>query len=126
MAELKKHEITDVVLIEDQLSLHYKEPDHISPGISLAKYNYTADEETIHKDDSKFSAIVDKEKGLVSWERFIAHVAKYNELLEKCNVVGTPGSGFGKSGEGYLRLTAFGDRERTKVAVERIKNHFGK
>ena len=83
LAELKKHEITDVVLIEDQLSLHYKEPDHISPGISLAKYNYTADEETIHKDGSKFSAIVDKEKGLVSWERFIAHVAKYNELLEK-------------------------------------------
>ena len=89
LAELKKHEITDVVLIEDQLSLHYKEPDHISPGISLAKYNYTADEETIHKDDSKFSAIVDKEKGLVSWERFIAHVAKYNELLEKCNALET-------------------------------------
>lgn len=89
LAELKKHEITDVVLIEDQLSLHYKEPDHISPGISLAKYNYTADEETIHKDGSKFSAIVDKEKGLVSWERFIAHVAKYNELLEKYNALET-------------------------------------
>ena len=89
LAELKKHEITDVVLIEDQLSLHYKEPDHISPGISLAKYNYTADEETIHKDGSKFSAIVDKEKGLVSWERFIAHVAKYNKLLEKYNALET-------------------------------------
>ena len=43
LAELKKHEITDIVLNGDQLSLHYKEPDHISPGISLAKYNYTAD-----------------------------------------------------------------------------------
>ena len=82
LAELKKHEITDIVLNGDQLSLHYKEPDHISPGISLAKYNYTADEETIHKDGSKFSAIVDKEKGLVS-------VAKYNELLEKYNALET-------------------------------------
>ena len=89
LAELKKHEITDIVLNGDQLSLHYKEPDHISPGISLAKYNYTADEETIHKDGSKFSAIIDKEKGLVSWERFIAHVAKYNELLEKYNALET-------------------------------------
>lgn len=89
LAELKKHEITDVVLIEDQLSLHYKEPDHNSTGISLSKYNSTADEETIHKDGSKFSAIVDKEKGLVSWERFIAHVAKYNELLEKYNALET-------------------------------------
>lgn len=87
--KLTEHEITDVVLNGDQLSLHYKEPDHISPGISLAKYNYTADEETIHKDGSKFSAIVDKEKGLVSWERFIAHVAKYNELLEKYNALET-------------------------------------
>ena len=58
-------------------------------------------------------------EGYTSWSFF-------DELLEKCNVVGTPGSGFGKAGEGYLRLTAFGDRERTKVAVERIKNHFGK
>lgn len=89
LAELKRHEITDVVLIEDQLSLHYKEPDHNSTGISLSKYNSTADEETIHKDGSKFSAIVDKEKGLVSWERFIAHVAKYNELLEKYNALET-------------------------------------
>ena len=89
LAELKKHEITDVVLIEDQLSLHYKEPDHNSTGISLSKYNSTADEETIHKDGSKFSAIVDKEKGLVSWEKFIAHVAKYNELLEKYNALET-------------------------------------
>jgi LL-diaminopimelate aminotransferase len=36
-------------------------------------------------------------------------------------VVGTPGSGFGPSGEGYLRLTAFGQRTQTAEAVERIK-----
>lgn len=49
-----------------------------------------------------------------SWEFF-------DLLLEKANVVGTPGSGFGKNGEGWFRLTAFGDRERTKEAMERIK-----
>ena len=42
-------------------------------------------------------------------------------LLERCQVVGTPGVGFGPCGEGYFRLTAFGDRERTREAVERIR-----
>lgn len=50
-----------------------------------------------------------------SWEFF-------DYLLEKANVVGTPGSGFGPSGEGYFRLTAFGSRENTIEAMERIKN----
>lgn len=45
----------------------------------------------------------------------------FDLLLEKANVVGTPGSGFGKNGEGYFRLTAFGDRANTIEAVERIK-----
>lgn len=52
---------------------------------------------------------------MTSWEFF-------DYLLEHANVVGTPGSGFGPSGEGYLRLTAFGTRENTAAAVERIKN----
>ena len=42
-------------------------------------------------------------------------------LLENCGVVGTPGVGFGECGEGYFRLTAFGDAEKTKVAAQRIK-----
>lgn len=49
-----------------------------------------------------------------SWEFF-------DYLLEKANVVGTPGSGFGPSGEGYFRLTAFGTYENTLEAIERIK-----
>ena len=57
-------------------------------------------------------------QGYTSWSFF-------DELLEKCNVVGTPGSGFGKMGEGYLRLTGFGTRERTIQAVDRIKSTFG-
>ena len=58
-------------------------------------------------------------QGFTSWSFF-------DELLAKCNVVGTPGSGFGKMGEGYLRLTGFGSRERTIEAIERIKKTFGK
>ncbi len=45
----------------------------------------------------------------------------FDMLLEKANVVGTPGSGFGPSGEGYFRLTAFGSAENTKKALERIR-----
>lgn len=58
-------------------------------------------------------------QGFTSWSFF-------DELLAKCNVVGTPGSGFGKMGEGYLRLTGFGSRKRTIEAIERIKKTFGK
>ncbi len=52
---------------------------------------------------------------MTSWEFF-------DQLLEKVNVVGTPGSGFGPHGEHYFRLTAFGSRENTIEAIERIRN----
>lgn len=52
---------------------------------------------------------------MTSWQFF-------DYLLENANVVGTPGSGFGPSGEGYFRLTAFGTHENTKAALERIKS----
>ena len=53
--------------------------------------------------------------GMSSWEFF-------DFLLEKLQVVGTPGAGFGKMGEGFFRLTAFGSRENTIEAMERIIN----
>ena len=53
--------------------------------------------------------------GMTSWEFF-------DYLLEKGHVVGTPGSGFGPSGEGYFRLTAFGSHENTKAAIERFRH----
>ena len=53
-----------------------------------------------------------------SWEFF-------DLLLEKANVVGTPGAGFGEMGEGCFRLTAFGDKDRTKEAAERIVKLLG-
>ena len=56
-------------------------------------------------------------EGKTSWEFF-------DFLLEELNIVGTPGSGFGPSGEGYFRLTAFGTREKTIEAIERINKKY--
>lgn len=53
--------------------------------------------------------------GVSSWQFF-------DQLLQEANVVGTPGSGFGACGEGYLRLSAFGTYENTVKAMDRIKN----
>lgn len=54
-------------------------------------------------------------KGMGSWDFF-------DLVLDRANVAITPGAGFGPSGEGYVRLTAFGDADATRQAVERIKN----
>ncbi len=56
--------------------------------------------------------------GSKSWDFF-------DTLLKEANVVGTPGAGFGNNGEGYFRLTAFGNREATVEAMERIKELLG-
>lgn len=53
--------------------------------------------------------------GISSWDLF-------DQLLNKAHVVGTPGSGFGASGEGYFRLSAFNSRENVNEALERVKN----
>lgn len=52
--------------------------------------------------------------GMDSWEYF-------DYLLNEAEIVGTPGAGFGKNGEGYFRLTAFGDAQKTVEAMERMK-----
>ncbi|PMB17703.1 LL-diaminopimelate aminotransferase [Fischerella thermalis CCMEE 5319] len=55
--------------------------------------------------------------GLSSWDFF-------DKLLHSCNVVGTPGSGFGAAGEGYFRISAFNSRENVEEAMKRITNRF--
>jgi len=50
---------------------------------------------------------------MASWDFF-------DKLMKEVKVIGTPGAGFGASGEGYFRLTAFNTRENTKRAIERI------
>ena len=57
--------------------------------------------------------------GMGSWEFF-------DKLLKEANVVTTPGAGFGPSGEGYIRLTAFGDADAPKEAVARIRTMLGR
>jgi len=52
--------------------------------------------------------------GMDSWQYF-------DLLLQKANLVGTPGAGFGPAGEGYFRLTAFGDKDRTREAMHRLE-----
>ena len=56
--------------------------------------------------------------GMGSWEFF-------DKLLNECHVVGTPGSGFGPSGEGYFRLSAFGSRKNVEEATKRILAKWG-
>lgn len=58
-------------------------------------------------------------EGMTSWDFF-------DKLLNECFVVGTPGSGFGPSGEGYFRLSAFGERANVEEAVKRIVEKWGK
>lgn len=55
--------------------------------------------------------------GMDSWQYFDA-------LLHRCQLVGTPGCGFGSCGEGYFRLTAFNTIENTRRAVERLENFY--
>ncbi|NET10994.1 MAG: aminotransferase class I/II-fold pyridoxal phosphate-dependent enzyme, partial [Symploca sp. SIO2B6] len=55
--------------------------------------------------------------GLSSWDFF-------DKLLQTCNVVGTPGSGFGAAGEGYFRISAFNSRENVNTAMQRITDTF--
>jgi LL-diaminopimelate aminotransferase len=57
-------------------------------------------------------------EGQTSWQFF-------DTLLEKCHIVGTPGSGFGPSGEGYFRISAFNSRENVEEAMARIGKAFG-
>ena len=57
--------------------------------------------------------------GLSSWDFF-------DKLLQECHVVGTPGSGFGPAGEGYFRLSAFGDKDKVREAVKRIEQKWGR
>lgn len=54
--------------------------------------------------------------GLTSWEFF-------DKLLNECHVISTPGSGFGSKGEGFVRLSAFGNKENVIKAIENIKKN---
>ncbi len=93
--------------IRDQVAYYMKNAAAIRAGLAEAGF------ETFGGVNAPYIWLSTPE-GMTSWEFF-------DYLLETANVVGTPGSGFGPSGEGYFRLTAFGTYENTLAALERIK-----
>lgn len=93
--------------LKEQVAYYMKNAAYISQGLKAAGY-------TVSGGVNAPYIWLKAPGGMSSWDFF-------DYLLEKANVVGTPGVGFGPSGEGYFRLTAFGSYENTVEAVERIK-----
>ena len=93
--------------VKEQVDYYMRNAEVISRGLREAGY-------TVFGGVNSPYIWLKTPEGMSSWHFF-------DELLERAGVVGTPGSGFGPSGEGYFRLTAFGTYENTVRAVERIR-----
>ena len=93
--------------LSEQISYYMKNAKAIRQGLS--SYGYT-----VYGGDNAPYIWWKVPNGKKSWQFF-------DELLEKIQIVGTPGVGFGVNGEGFFRLTAFGTYENTIEALERIK-----
>ena len=93
--------------LKDQVAYYMNNAKTIKEGLAAAGY-------TVYGGVNAPYIWLKTPETMNSWEFF-------DYLLENANVVGTPGSGFGPSGEGYFRLTAFGNYENTVKALERIK-----
>ena len=93
--------------LSEQISYYMKNAKAIRQGLS--SYGYT-----VYGGDNAPYIWWKVPNGKKSWQFF-------DELLEKIQIVGTPGVGFGVNGEGFFRLTAFGTYENTLEALERIK-----
>jgi len=93
--------------LKEQINYYMKNADAIARGLKEAGYNVFGGVNAPY-------IWLKTPNGMTSWEFF-------DYLLKEANVVGTPGSGFGPSGEGYFRLTAFGSYENTVEAINRIK-----
>lgn len=93
--------------LADQVAYYMKNASYIYNGLKDAGYSVSGGVNAPY-------IWLETPKGMKSWEFF-------DYLLNTAQVAGTPGSGFGPSGEGYFRLTAFGSYENTVEAIERIK-----
>lgn len=93
--------------LADQVAYYMKNAAYIRQGLFDAGY-------TVYGGVNAPYIWLKAPNGMTSWEFF-------DYLLETANIVGTPGSGFGPSGETYFRLTAFGQYENTVEAIERIR-----
>lgn len=94
--------------LKEQVAYYMKNAKTIKDGLAAAGY-------TVFGGVNAPYIWLKTSDNMSSWDFF-------DYLLENVNIVGTPGSGFGPSGEGYFRLTAFGSYENTVEALERIKN----
>ena len=94
--------------IKEQVATYMKNAHYIKNGLKEAGY-------TVYGGENSPYVWLKTPDDMTSWEFF-------DMLLEKAGVVGTPGSGFGPSGEHYFRLTAFGSYKNSVKAIERIKN----
>lgn len=93
--------------IKQQIANYMKNAEYIRKGLSDAGYSVSGGINAPY-------IWLKTPNNMKSWDFF-------DYLLEKVAVAGTPGAGFGPSGEGYFRLTAFGSYENTVEAIERIK-----
>lgn len=93
--------------LKEQVAYYMRNAKTISDGLKAAGY-------TVSGGVNAPYIWLKTPKQMTSWEFF-------DYLLEKAGIVGTPGAGFGPSGEGYFRLTAFGTYENTVAAMERIR-----
>lgn len=93
-----------------QVSFYMENAQLLREGLSRAGFNVFGGEHAPY-------IWMKTRNGVASWDFF-------NTLLEKANVVGTPGSGFGAGGEGYFRLSAFNSRENVLEALDRIQKAF--
>ena len=96
------------IQIEDQIGRYMKNAHTILNGLKAAGY-------TAYGGVNSPYIWMKTPHNMSSWDFF-------DYLLENAGVVGTPGAGFGPSGEGYFRLTAFGTYENSLKALDRIKN----
>ena len=92
---------------KEQVAYYMRNAKTIAEGLKSAGYNVSGGVNAPY-------IWLETPNHMSSWDFF-------DYLLEEVNIVGTPGSGFGPSGEGYFRLTAFGTYENTLEAIERIK-----
>lgn len=93
--------------LKEQVAYYMKNAKAIKEGLSKAGY-------TVYGGVNAPYIWLKTPEQMSSWDFF-------DDLLNRANVVGTPGSGFGPHGEGYFRLTAFGNYENTLEALERIQ-----
>ena len=93
--------------LKDQVAYYMKNAAYIYNGLKNAGYSVSGGVNAPY-------IWLKSPKNMTSWKFF-------DYLLETAHVVGTPGSGFGPSGEGYFRLTAFGSYENTVEAIKRIQ-----